>query len=364
MKKIVICGGHLTPAIALIAELKNNKRVQLLFFGRKFSMEGSKSRSAEYIQITKEKNVKFYTVTAGRLPRKFTKYTVISLLKIPIGFFQSFIYLLKERPSIIVSFGGYLSLPVVFSGWLLGIKSIIHEQSATAGLANKINSLFAEKIFLTFSQSIRFFPEDKSQVIGNLTRKSIFVKKAKDPKIEKFLEKSQKLILIMGGNQGSHFLNNLIFKLLPHLSKFHIFHQVGTANYQGELDKSKKIKQENYLSIDYIDSENIGAVLNKADLIICRSGANTVWDIATLSKNAIFVPLPISAGNEQQFNAQILKDAGSCQILDQKDANEETLHKEINDFFANIKNYQKKGSIFQKNLTVDAAPKIVNYISR
>ena len=96
---------------------------------------------AEY-KIISTLNVNFRAITAGRLQRKFTKYTIFALLKIPIGFIQSFVYLALERPHIIISFGGYLSLPVVFCSWLLGIKSITHEQSTAPGLANKLNSLF------------------------------------------------------------------------------------------------------------------------------------------------------------------------------------------------------------------------------
>lgn len=362
MKNIVICGGHLTPALALIEQLKKNQNIEIFFFGRKFSTEGSNNFSAEYVEVKKEKRVLFYSIIAGRLQRKFTRYTIFSILKTPIGFAQSFIYLLKTRPKIIVSFGGYLSFPIVFSGWLLGIKSITHEQSAVAGLASKVNSLFAEKVFLTWSQTIGFFPKEKSQIIGNLTRKVIFNKKAEDLQLKKFIKNPNKLILVMGGNQGSHFLNTSIYKILPKLSKFQILHQIGTANFGGDFDKAKKIKQKNYLPTTYIDSQNIGAVLNRADLIISRSGANTVWDIAVLGKNAIFVPLPISAGSEQLINAHLLRDAGSCQILEQDKFNEEMLLAKINQFFTNSKIYQKKAAIFQKKLNLEAASTISDYI--
>ena len=211
--KVVLCGGHLTPALAVIEGLEKNKNLKLIFFGRKYATEGNKTLSAEFSTVTK-KNIKFYEITAGRLQRKFTRFTIISLLKTPIGFLQSFIFLLHVRPNIIVSFGGYLSLPVVFGGWLLGIRSITHEQATVPGIASKLNSLFVDKTYLTWTESQSFFDIEKSEVIGNLTRKSLFNSSISD-KIKKFINSPKNIIFIMGGNQGSHFINQLIFKSLP-----------------------------------------------------------------------------------------------------------------------------------------------------
>lgn len=349
MKKIIICGGHLTPALALIEELKQHKDIETIFFGRKYSTEGSQNLSAEYKLVIKER-IKFYQIIAGRLQRKFTKYTIGALIKIPIGFIQSFIYLLVERPALIVSFGGYLSLPIVFCGWLTGIKSITHEQATIPGLANKLNSLFAKRIFLTWESSQKYFPKEKTQVIGNLIRNSIFNKKAKDSKLQKFLNQSNNLIFVMGGNQGSHFINTQIFKILPKLSHFNIVHQAGTTNFQGDLEHAKKINKSNYHSIDYLSPDNIGAVLNKADFVISRSGANTVWDLAIIAKPAILIPLPIAAGNEQLQNAKILEKVKSAVILNQKDVTSKLLLNQIEKLNQNLQIFQKNAQNFSKTL--------------
>ena len=123
----------------------------------------------------------------GRLQRILSAYTLQALAKIPVGFLQSFFYLLLERPRLIVSFGGSLSLPVVFCGWLLGINSITHEQAIIPGLATKINSLFAKRVFVTWSQTKNYFGKGKAEFVGNLTRKAVFNKKAKGGKITSFL---------------------------------------------------------------------------------------------------------------------------------------------------------------------------------
>ena len=353
MKKIVICGGHLTPVLALIEELKKKKDIEIIFFGRKYATEGSKNLSAEY-KTVKNLNIPFYAISAGRLQRKFTRYTLGALLKIPVGFIQSLAYLIKVRPSAIVSFGGYLSLPVVFAGWLMGLKSVTHEQSVKLGLANKINADFAKKVYLSWPQTVGNLKRDKYKVIGNLTRQSIFKKTAKDPKIQKFLSSTNKLIFVAGGNQGSHFINNLIFEIIPQLFSYQIIHQVGTANYKGDFDKAKKIKRSNYLAVDYISRENIGAIFDRADLVISRSGANTVWDLAVLAKVAILIPLPIAAAGEQEANANILENAGSAIILNQKGLTTQILKQKIDYMFKNMPKFQKSAQTFSKTLPKDS----------
>lgn len=143
IKKIVITGGHLTPALAVMEKLRE-QGWQIVFFGRQHALEGDSSVSVEYQTITKL-GISFISLTAGRLQRSFTRYTVFSFLKIPIGFIQSFYYLIKFKPTVILSFGGYVALPVALAGWMLKIPIVTHEQSVVPGLANKIIFKFAKK---------------------------------------------------------------------------------------------------------------------------------------------------------------------------------------------------------------------------
>lgn len=360
MKRIIICGGHLSPALALIDELLNHNKIEINFIGRKFSTEGSKNLSAEYQEI-KARDIKFYKITTGRLQRKFTKHTIPSLLKIPVGFLQSLIYLAKIRPLLIVSFGSYISPPIVFAGWLLGIKSIAHESAIIPGLATKINSLLVDKIFLSWDQTQKYFTS-QTEVIGNIVRKSVFKTQAKNSKVQKFLEKSKDLVYVTGGNQGSHFINKIIFQSLPLLSNFDIIHQIGTANFANDHLISNNIKSANYLPTPYISSEDIGAVFAKAKIIVGRSGANTVWELAILAKPSILIPLPIAASGEQEANAQILEKAGSAIIIEQKNVTDTNLLNTVKTIFKNYRKYQKNARIFARSLPTGANQKITDYI--
>ena len=361
MKKIVVCVGHLTPALALIDRLQKVKDLEILFFGRKYTAEGSQSLSAEYQIITSQK-IRFFPITTGRLQRKFTRFTIPSLLKLPFGFIQSFIYLILHRPNLIISFGGYLSVPVVFSGWLLGISSISHEQTVKPGLATRINSLFVQKIFLSWAKSAKFLSEEKCQVVGNLFRESIFSSRTASKDLSSFLRKSKNLILVAGGNQGSHFLNKFVFANLDLFNKFFLIHQVGTVNYHGDFDMAKTLKRNNYFAVDYLGPQDFGAVLAKAKIVISRSGANTVWELALCKKPSILIPLPISAGGEQLENAQILSGAHFAKIISQADLSPTHLKKAIDEILENYSDYQSSADKFQKTLPKDATAKLVRYI--
>ncbi len=345
MKKIVICGGHLTPALALIEVLEKEKDIEIVFFGRKYSTEGSSVESAEY-KIIKAKKIKFYEIKTGRLQRKFTKYTIPSLVKLPLGFSQAVLYLKKEKPDLVVSFGSYLSTPVVIGAYLLGIKSIAHEQTTIPGLSTKINSRFAQKIFLTWPQSAKYLRNNNTEVIGNLMRSSVYQAEAKSIPLKKFLKTDKKVLFITGGNQGSHFINKLIFSSMPLLGEHRIIHQVGLANFKGDFDKAKKINNENYLAVKYLVGSDHGAVLSRADMVIGRSGANTVWECLMLSKPSIFIPLTIAAAKEQTENANYAENAGFAQVLNQDKATPKKLKNLIDKVF---KDYDKFKNAAGKN---------------
>lgn len=346
MKKILVCGGHLSPALALVDSLQN-KHIKIIFLGRKKVTEGNANLSAEYRQI-RDYNVNFINVITGRLQRRFGKTTIPSLLKIPIGFIQTFLVILISRPALVISFGGSLSFPAVFSAWLLGIDTITHEQSLIPGISNRLNSFFVTKVYLTWPNSQKYFPENKSRVIGNLEVAT--AAKLDDKKLENLLKTKKPILLVAGGNQGSHFINTLIFDNIGSLKDYNIIHQIGTANFQNDHEKAKKIKTSNYVYYDFIPAKIFARILKKANFIISRSGANTVWQIASNSKIAVLIPLPYSASREQHANAQILQDAGSAIVLEQPQSSFAKLQKALESLKSNSKSMHINAQKFSKQL--------------
>lgn len=231
------------------------------------------------------------------------------------------------RPDIVVSFGGYVSVPVIVAAFFQKIPSLTHEQTTTNSLSTKINGLFVNKIALSFDNKdqINQLPKNKVTITGNLIRQAIFNTDSK-----KFKDLSLKIghfpiIYITGGNQGSNFLNNLIKETLPILSKkYFLIHQTGN-NFSAS-------KLTNYYSAAYIEIEDIGWILNHADIIISRAGANTCQELDTLNKKAIIIPLPFTQQNEQLLNAQWLQSRHlkTIKVIPQSQANPSTLISDIN----------------------------------
>ena len=133
----------MTPALAIIDALP--KEARIFFIGRKHPLEGDKALSLEYQTIT-DMGITFFPLTTGRLQRKISTRSFISLVKIPYGFFQALSILISCKPDVIIGFGGYLAVPVGLAAWILRIPFVIHEQTLDAGLANKFLARFAKKI--------------------------------------------------------------------------------------------------------------------------------------------------------------------------------------------------------------------------
>lgn len=217
--------------------------------------------------------------------------------------FQSLFLLKKIKPDLIISFGGYISVPVVIAAKILQIKSITHEQTLTVSFSTKINSYFVDKIALSFPYNDTIsLPLKKIVITGNLIRREIL--NQSNSKYPNLIPHNQPLIYITGGNQGSSFINNLIFQLLDQFKHCSLIHQTGIHDY---VTATKLCPQyPNYFPSEYIAATDIGWVFRHADLIISRAGANTCQEIDLLNKKAILIPLPGTQQNEQLLNAQWL----------------------------------------------------------
>jgi len=368
--KILIIGGHITPALAVIENLENRNKIknkyEFFFAGRKFALEGEKTISEEY-KIIKEKNIPFFNLTTGRLQRSFTRYTFFSLLKTPIGFFQALNMINKIKPNVILSFGGYVSIPVCFVAWLKQIPIVTHEQTIIPGLANKIIGKIADKVCLSWKETEKYFPNSKTIITGNPVRKSIFSEN-KPNTIN--IENDNNVLYITGGSLGSHTINNLVKQMLNQLLvKYYVIHQCGDAKSYRDFDDLEDMKkkldvkmQNKYYVEKYINEKNVGWILKKAKIIISRAGANTVSEIAALGKVAILIPLPWAGGNEQEENAKILKNIGCAEIINQEELTPNLLMERIQKIESNYELYDKNGKMAKQIINLNSAEEITNVI--
>ncbi len=340
--KVVITGGHLTPALAVIEALPKN--TDILFVGRKYAFEGDKNESLEY-KVVKSFKIKYKEIIAGRLQRKFTKYSILSLLKFPIGIVQSLIILFKFKPDMVVGFGGYVSLPVAIASYILNIPVVIHEQTLEAGMANKILSPIASKICISWESSRQFFPKEKTILTGNPVRKF----DVRCSKFEVKVNKELPTIYITGGSSGSHFINKLVEGCIDKLlQKYNIIHQAGDSKFN-DFDrlislrsKLPKTQSARYHIVINFDPSIIGTILSNSNLVVGRAGMNTITELIYFRKPAILIPIPFSSNNEQLKNAKFLESLGLGKVLNQTEIDSDIFYKEINSTFDNIYKYKLK----------------------
>jgi UDP-N-acetylglucosamine--N-acetylmuramyl-(pentapeptide) pyrophosphoryl-undecaprenol N-acetylglucosamine transferase len=339
--KIAITGGHHSSALPVIKQLQKDGH-EIIWLGHRYSVKGNKNPTLEFREIT-ALNIRFYDLKAGKF---YKTYDPVRLLKIPLGLVQAFLILLWERPNVILSFGGYLAVPVVIAGRLQGIKSITHEQTLVAGYANKVISKFVDKILISWEASRNFFPAKKTIYSGLPLREEIFSKK---PNPLHFAD-GLPTIYVTAGKTGSHKINETVREALPNLLVMcNIIHQCGDHSlyndYEKLLDAYTKISGEpagRYYLKKFVYGEEIGGIFNEADMIVSRAGAHTISEVIALEKPVLLIPIPWSSHNEQMKNAQFVVRRGLGRILEEGDLTPLSLTKEVKKMLENLGTFKLK----------------------
>lgn len=361
MKKILFTGGHHTPAVSVIQQIRKQKLdFELVWVGHKYSMINDISESAEYKEIT-ALSIKFLELKASKMYRNINLSSILKFLK---SLYYSLKIIHKERPDLIVSFGGYLAVPIVFIARLYGIKIISHEQTRSSGFANRVIAFFANEILLTWPTSTRFYQRFKSKtsIVGLPVRRNIF-------EGEKLNNINPELltVYITGGKQGSHTINLIIEQSLDFLLQhFNVIHQVGSNSYYKDFDRMKNLGIGNngkYIIQEFIGQSEIGSVFKTADIVITRGGANTIYELGLLGKPAIIIPITKSSHNEQFENAKFLEENGSAIIISEEQFTTELLIKSLESIKSNFSEYINHAQKINTTLTKDADIKITEKIS-
>lgn len=332
--KILISGGHITPALALIEYIKTIDTIQLdiVFAGRKYSQTKIKQPSWEQNEVEKQ-GISFVSFDAPRL--SFHSITsIISLLFLfPVSFIRACILMLAQRPSIFVSFGSYQAVPLALAAWCFRIPIVTHEQTRAIGIANKVIGTFAKKIAVSFPETVSQVPKSKAVLTGNLIRRQLLHADIHKPEWLKTVSKKP-ILYITGGNQGSEVINTVVGQALPRLTKrWFVIHQCGNAhasrNYKHELEhaqsKLPSAQKFSYIVKEWLHEEDLSWVYNKAQIIITRAGANTLQELQYYAIPSVLIPLPFSRNDEQLLGAESLSKKGGAYLLHQKDLNPHTL---------------------------------------
>ena len=334
MKVMFSGGGTLGPVTPLLglAEIIVQK-----YPDTEFVWVGTKNGPEK--ELVAEYHIRFITISSGKLRRYFSFLNILDWFKIKLAFWQSLFLLLKEKPDILISAGGYISVPLHIAGWFHSIPSWIHQQDVQVGLANKIMAPFAKVITTALEENVQNFKKSKTLWLGNPVRQDIY-EGSKEKAQEIFrLKKDLPVVFATGGGTGSSKVNQLIVEASQHLENYaQIIHLTGKERLDSLAKHAEKIIN-NYQAYKFFTTEMKHAYAI-ADVVVSRGGFGTITELSALGKASILIPLP----GHQEENVEFLGKAGAVIVMKQnltdsyklaKTIQELLTHKEIRETMGN-----------------------------
>jgi len=296
--------GHVFPGLAVYRTLeKSAPDLELYWIGSRKGME---------VSILADQGIKNYRIPAGKLRRYFSLRNILDVFNVIGGFFGALFILMIKRPALLFSKGGFVSVPPVMAARVLGIPVFAHESDTSPGLATRLSSKFATKILVSYDETRDHFPShlrDRIVVTGNPVRSEIVQGDRGAGRSALGLGNDDILLMVVGGSQGALQINLLIQELAPELlKKCRILHQMGRLTYkESELD--------GYETVEFIGPE-LPDYLAAADVVISRAGAGSLWELVTLRKPMVLIPLGTgSSRGDQLKNAELLEKRGAARVL-------------------------------------------------
>ncbi|MDS3898971.1 UDP-N-acetylglucosamine--N-acetylmuramyl-(pentapeptide) pyrophosphoryl-undecaprenol N-acetylglucosamine transferase [Staphylococcus hominis] len=306
MSKIAFTGGgtvgHVSVNLSLIPTALE-KGHQVFYIGSKNGIEREMIES----QLS---NIKYYPISSGKLRRYLSFENAKDVFKVLKGILDARRVLKKEKPDLLFSKGGFVSVPVVIAARSLNIPTIIHESDLTPGLANKISLKFSKKIYTTFEDTLKYLPKDKADFVGATIREDLKEgNQQKGYEITGF-DSDKKVLLVMGGSLGSKKLNDIIRENLEALlHDYQIIHLTG----HGLVDES--YKQKGYIQYEFV-KEELTHLLSITDTVVSRAGSNAIYEFLTLRIPMLLIPLGLDQSRGDQIdNAKYFESKGYGKMI-------------------------------------------------
>ncbi|MDY6065143.1 MAG: undecaprenyldiphospho-muramoylpentapeptide beta-N-acetylglucosaminyltransferase [Finegoldia sp.] len=347
-------GGHIYPAISVIEELKSRDAdCKILYVGTKNGLESD---------IVPKLGIDFRSIHVRGIPRKLSIDTFRSANELQKGLREAKKIIREFKPDLVFGTGGFVTGPVLYQAHRLKIKTAFHEQNSYPGMANRIISNFADRYFVTFGNSIKYFKnKDRAIITGNPLRKSFKnIDENKDDNYKIYnIDKTKKVVFAVGGSNGSYSLNQVILgmnNMVKNQDKFEIILATG-KNY---FDQVKKDLGDisNIHIYPYIDE--IDKVYSISDLIITSSGAITLSELSYLGKASILIPKSYTTENHQVHNAKSFEDQGAAVMILEDDLNSDSLFKTISEIIEDDKKLKSLSENSKKLSAPNAALDIVD----
>ncbi len=310
-------GGHVYPALAVAQQLQQQYNAEILYLG---SDDGLETR------LVPAAGLSLKTIQAGKLQRFVSWRTVKGVARVPVGMAQAIGIVRAFRPDVAFTSGGYVAVPAGLAARLNNTPFLMHQQDVPPNLSNKLLAPLATRISVAFADSLRYFPAQKTVQLGNPIRQAILDVRnisSQQARINLGLQPEIPLVLVTGGSQGARHLNATVCHALPELLKScQVLHISGSNLYNETRDLSEQTlvgieneTRQRYRLEPYIDEE-MPFALQAADLVLCRSGASVLSELAVLGKPSVLVPLPPAIGSSpQEANASMFQRKQASEVI-------------------------------------------------
>lgn len=322
-------GGHFYPLIAIAEAVREHDRAagqesDLIYIGPEpYNQAALDSVGLRYVYCPAGKR---------RLYRSILNW--LDNFKIITGFFVAFYKLLKLYPDVVMSKGGYTSIPVVLAAWLLRIPIVIHESDATAGRANHFAARFARYVAIAYPEVAEQFPKDKTALVGMPIRRAFF-SSTNNAFVNLGIPNDRPVILVTGGSSGAVRINDFILRSLTRLlTKYTVIHQVGDNNVKTVMSDASALFEDRtmldrYFVFGHLDQDKFVAALECSSLVITRAGSTTLFEIALKGKPSIVIPIPEDVSRDQRTNAYTYARSTGASILEEHNLSDDLLVAEI-----------------------------------
>ena len=341
-------GGHLFPGLAIAQEfMTRNNSNRVVFVSTGNPLERS---------VLSKTDFELETIKAEGIKGRGLWNQIKSALKIPGGIMESLRILKNHKPHLVFGLGSYSAGPVVIGAWLRGNKIALHEQNILPGITNRILARFADRIFVSFTDTETRFGPQKTRLTGNPVRKELL----NHQPVDQTPDSKSFCVLIIGGSQGAHSINMAVMEALNHLTNkesLYFIHQTGTADEQMVKDAYRRLEIPAKVQSFF---RQMAPLYKQADLIICRAGATTVAEVTALGKAVIFIPFPFAADDHQALNANTMARQGAAEIILEKDLNPRDLGQKIEYYASHPEALKAMSSKAAQLGHPDAAKRIVD----
>lgn len=354
-------GGHINPGLAIAAKIKEKQpNSEILFIGTESGLEQD---------LVPRAGFKLETIEAYGFNRKICLENLIHITKTFLSIGKAKKILKEFKPDVVIGTGGYICMPVIMAAHSLKIKTMLHESNAFPGASVRMLSKKVDRVLLGFEDASKRLPNAKTVTTGTPTKvkRLYFSQKQKEEKLAQLgLNPNLQLVLAFGGSQGAKVINEALIYLIKEGTNktYQIMWACGQKQYDQIKESIDISKLENTKIVPYI--YNMEEIMNLCDVVVSRSGALTITEIATVGKPAVFIPLAIATENHQEYNAKVLANVGAAKIILEKDLNKQNLAEAIEQILSSkerAKMEENARGVFMPNAAEKIYKEIIEVLS-